>query len=156
MSAVTATINVQVLTIDELLPALAKHFGSESAFAAEPLPKLPGVYVWSADGRVLYIGSASSLARRVGDERWWIAGHEPEEQWAVTVVHMLKIYNATVQWVATTDHADAVLLERRLIEWHRTCTGMAPLVVGWEAKKGSPREVGEQWAQELWKREFGQ
>ena len=152
----TATINVQVLTVDELLPAVAEHFGSDSAFTSDPLPELPGVYVWSADSRVLYLGSAASLAKRVGDEKSWIAGHEPDEQWAVTVVHTLKIYNATVQWVATADHTDAVLLERRLIEWHRTCTGMAPLVVGWEAKKGSPRKAGEQWAQELWNRKFGQ
>jgi hypothetical protein len=70
----------------------------------------------------------------VGDEKWWIAGHEPDSQWEVTVIHMLKIYNAMVQWVATPDHADALLLERRLIEWHRACTGMAPPAVGWEAK----------------------
>lgn len=155
MSAMTATISVQVLTVDELLPAVAEHFGSESDFIASPLPELPGVYVWSTDGRVLYVGSAASLAKRVGDEKWWIAGHEPDEQWEVTVIHMLKIYNATVQWVTTPDHADALLLERRLIEWHRACTGTAPLIVGWEAKKESPRRAGEQWARELWKRKLG-
>ncbi|MER8162194.1 hypothetical protein [Streptomyces sp. NPDC094472] len=94
----TATINVQVLTVDELLPAVVEHFGSESASTSDPLPELPGIYVWSADGRVLCIGSAASLAKRVGDEKWWIAGHQPDNQWAVTVVHMLKVYNATVQW----------------------------------------------------------
>ncbi|MBD0736058.1 hypothetical protein [Streptomyces sp. CBMA29] len=152
----TAAISVQVLTVDELLTAMAEHFGSEHTFLTDHLPNLPGVYVWSTDDRVVYIGSAASLAKRVSDEKGWIAGHEPDEQWAVTVVHMLKIYNATVQWVATADHAEALLLERRLIEWHRTCTGMGPLVVGWEAKKESPRKAGEMWAQELWKRKFGQ
>jgi hypothetical protein len=156
VSAMTATISVQVLTVDELLPAVTEHFGSEHTFMADSLPQLPGIYVWSTDDRVLYIGSAASLAGRVGDEKGWIAGHKPDEQWEVTVVHMLKIYNATVRWIPTTDHADAVLLERRLIEWHRACTGLAPLVVGWEAKKGSPRKTGEQWAQELWSRKFGQ
>lgn len=59
---------------------------------------------------------------------------------------MLKIHDADVQWVVTEDYAEAELLERRLIEWHRACTGIAPLAVGWNAKKGSPREAGEQWA----------
>ena len=148
-------ISVQVLTIDELQPAVVEHFGSARAFQADLLPRLPGAYVWSADGRVLYIGSAASLAKRVGDEKYWIAGHEPDEAWEVSVVHTLRIHDATVQWVVTEDYADAQLLERRLIEWHRACTGIAPLAVGWNAKKGSPREAGQQWARALWNREFG-
>ncbi|WP_152523113.1 hypothetical protein [Nocardiopsis potens] len=149
-------LSVQILTVDELLPAAAEHFGSECTFRTEPLPMAPGVYVWSTDRRVLYIGSAKSLAARVGDEKGWIAGYAPDDYWEVSVVHMLTVYSATVQWIATADHEGAVLLERRLIEWHRACVGMAPLVVGWEAKEGSPRKAAEQWAQRLWIRKFGQ
>lgn len=69
---------------------------------------------------MLYVGSAKSLKARVGDELGWIAGHETTERWSVTVVHMLKVFDAAVSWVATDTHEDAVLLERRLIEWHRT------------------------------------
>lgn len=75
---------------------------------------------------------------------------------------MLKVHAATVSWIVTADKAGALLLERRLIEWHRTCVGMAPLVVGWEAKAerrddGKPHgrfAAAERWARALWIEEF--
>jgi hypothetical protein len=63
---------------------------------------------------------------------------------------MLKIHHARPQWLTTSDHDEALLLERRLIEWHRVRVGIAPIVTGWEAKVGSKREDAERWARVLW------
>lgn len=63
---------------------------------------------------------------------------------------MLKVLDASASWVITDTHAEAQQLERRLIEWHRTCVGTAPILVGWNAKEGSPRAAAERWAQQLW------
>lgn len=107
---------------------------------------------------MLYIGKASSLAVRLGYEQAEVTAHNPATDWHYTVIHMLKLHAATVGWIVTADEADATLLERRLIEWHRACVGMAPLVVGWEAKDdGKPhgRFAAEQWARTLWMRESG-
>jgi hypothetical protein len=148
----TASISVEVLTVDELRPVIADHFGSVRNFTSGPPPADPGVYVWSADRGVLYIGKAAALTQRIGYEASLISAHDPVSAWQVSVIHMLKVHSATVEWMTTTDLADAELLERRLIEWHRTCVGMAPLVVGWEAKPNSPRKAAELWAQELWRK----
>jgi hypothetical protein len=61
-----------------------------------------------------------------------------------------------VRWIPTADADDAKTLERRLIEWHRTCVGIAPVIVGWEAKAGSPRGLAETWARVLWNQEHGE
>jgi len=148
-------VSVDVLTVDELGPAVSAHFGSQRLFTSGPPPDSSGAYVWSSDPAVLYIGSAASLARRLGDYRKWIAGYDPESDWEVSVVHMLKVHQADVQWVTTSSHDQAKELERRLIEWHRACVGIAPLVVGWEAKADSPREAAERWARKLWLEKHG-
>jgi len=145
-----ADITVQVLTLDELEPAITRHFGSGRSFAFGTLPSDPGVYVWTSDGRVVYIGSAKSLSRRVGDEQDMVQAYDPATEWHYSVIYVLKVHGAQVGWVTTTDHADAELLERRLIEWHRACVGIAPVAVGWDAKKDSPRLKAEKWARELW------
>ncbi len=98
---------------------------------------------------MLYVGSAASLHKRLTSFVKWLSGHEPLVSWQVSVIHMLKIHGGTVRWVQTADHPEAILLERRLIEWHRACTGIAPLVVAWEAKEGSPRAAVEGWARKL-------
>jgi hypothetical protein len=133
-----ADITVQVLTLDELEPAVTYHFGSARVFEFGTLPSRPGVYVWFSDSRVVYIGSAKSLSQRAGWEQGEVKSYEPATEWHYSVIHALKIQNAQVGWITTSDHSDAELLERRLIEWHRTCTGIAPIAVGWDAKKDSP------------------
>lgn len=151
---------MQVLSVDDLSPALSEHsveVGAHRIFGIgtgvdeiAAVPRKPGVYVWDTDGAVLYIGSAASLYKRLTDYAKWLAGYKPNERWEVSVIHMLKIHRSTVRWVQTTHHAEAMRLERRLIEWHRASVGIAPLVVGWEAKAGSPRADAERWAQGLW------
>lgn len=152
MSNMPAAISIDVLTVEELTSALTDHFGSERNFTAGTPPRSPGVYVWSTKQAVLYVGSAASLARRLGNYESWIAGYDPESAWEVTVIHMLKVHHASVQWITTSSHDEALELERQLIEWHRACVGMAPLVTGWEAKRGSKREAAERWARNLWDR----
>jgi hypothetical protein len=139
-----------VLTVAELAPALQRHLGTAVAWRDGPAPAAPGVYVWSARGAVLYIGSAASLARRLADYDGWIAGYDPQERWEVSVIHMLKTHGADVSWIPTLDYDDALILESRLIEWHRAAVGIAPVVVGWEAKKKSRRAASQTWAQSLW------
>ncbi|WP_147449534.1 hypothetical protein [Actinomadura pelletieri] len=139
-----------VLLVDELRPAFDNHFGTKRHLLSGEPPTDPGVYVWSSIGRMLYIGSAKSLAVRLAKEQGLIDGHDPDNEWEVTVIHQLKRFDATVEWVPTVSHRDALTLERRLIEWHRACTGNAPPVAGWEAKRGSRRWLAERWARKLW------
>lgn len=70
-------------------------------------------------------------------------------------MHMLTVHQASVQWITTSSHEAALDLERRLIEWHRACVGIAPPVVGWEAKRESPRQAAENWARDLWRQTYG-
>lgn len=79
----------------------------------------------------------------------------PSTTGTTRVIHMLKLHEASVQWIITADSDEALELERRLIEWHRTCVAMAPLMVGWESKEGR-RHRSEEWARDLWRRTFGQ
>jgi hypothetical protein len=144
------TLAVDVLSLEELAPALNEHFGSPRIFEVGEPPIRPGVYIWSRNDAVLYIGSAASLTRRLTDYQRWINGYDPDLAWEVSVVHMLKIHHARPQWLTTSDHDEALLLERRLIEWHRVRVGIAPIVTGWEAKVGSKREDAERWARVLW------
>jgi hypothetical protein len=146
-------VAIDVCTVMELAPALSEHFGTSRALTKGAPPIGPGVYVWSREDAVLYVGSAASLLRRLADYQRWIDGYDPDSSWQVSVVHMLRTQDATVQWVITGSHGDALTLERRLIEWHRACVGVAPIVTGWEAKTGSPRAYAERWARVLWLRE---
>lgn len=142
----------EVLTIEDLQPALQEHFQGAASFGTAEPPSRSGVYIWydPDDDGVLYVGSAKSLAARLGNERGWICGHDPATMWEVSVVHMLKLHSAEVVWVETVDHDDALILESRLIEWHRANVGVAPLIVGWEAKADSKRGLSERWARNLW------
>jgi GIY-YIG catalytic domain len=146
------SVAVDVLSLQELAPALIEHFGEPRAFELGVPPGEPGIYVWSSEDAVLYVGSAASLARRLTDYRRWIDGYDPETDWEVSVVHMLKTHHARSQWLTTSNHDEALKLERRLIEWHRARVGIAPIVTGWEAKAGSGREEAERWARAIWLR----
>ncbi|MEV6377763.1 hypothetical protein [Micromonospora musae] len=146
----TALISITVLEVAEFAPALRHHFGTARTWRHGPPLAAPGVYVWAAKGAVLYIGSAASLADRLAGYHGWITKYNPEERWEVSVIHMLKTHGANVCWLPTIDHPDALLLESRLIEWHRAKVGIAPVVVGWEAKTKSRRAAAETWARNLW------
>lgn len=148
-----------VLTLAELGPAVQKKLGHPEQFHNDgPPPAEPGCYVWTtnpdggedpADHAVVYIGSAASLARRLSNYDGWIQGHEPDLYWSVTVIHMLHDLDATVRWITVNSHDTAKQLERLLIEWHRTRVGAAPPIVGWDAKKGSPRAAAQDEARAL-------
>ncbi|MFD7621674.1 hypothetical protein [Streptomyces sp. NPDC059802] len=149
---------IKVLHITGLLPALRAHFaGAQEApqeFTQGAIrPGSPGVYVWSDPrGAVLYIGCAVCLSARIRDQEGWVDQYVPAERWTLSVIHMFKEHQAQVSWVETADHEEALELERRLIEWHRAETGVAPPAVGWECKPGSRRERAQLWAQDLWRR----
>jgi hypothetical protein len=149
---------IKVLHITELLPALREHFaGTQDApqefTQGQIRPGSPGVYVWTDPrGAVLYIGCALCLSARIQDQEGWVDEYIPAERWTLSVIHMFKEHQAQVSWVETPDHDQALELERRLIEWHRAETGVAPPAVGWECKPGSRRERAQIWAQALWRR----
>jgi hypothetical protein len=159
------TLEIPALTVDELEPALMEHFAEKLRMPVEeflaiakfppswstgPAPLSDGVYVWEIDNKVLYIGSGCPLSRRLGDYDRWLAGAQPDSQWEVSVVYILKTMNASRRWVTTDSDRDALLLERRLIEWHRACTGIAPFVTGWAPSRDSHRWHGQRWARALW------
>jgi hypothetical protein len=153
----TTHVTIEVLAVEELAPALTKHFCAQPpAWQSGPAPATPGTYVWTtrasgeAAGAVLYIRSAASLQRMLADYAGWIDGYDPEERWEVSAIHMLKQSRALVRWLPTADHAEALILESRLIEWHRTEVGIALIVTGWNAKKRSRREESQTWARDLW------
>lgn len=85
----TAVISIVVLEVVELEPALRRHFGTATTWRCGTPPAAPGVYVWSARGGVLYIGSAASLVKRLADYGGWITKYNPGDRWEVSVVHML-------------------------------------------------------------------
>jgi hypothetical protein len=104
---------------------------------------------------VVYIGRhRTSLRRRVEGERRDAERHNPETHWIASVIHTIKLHNATCCWIETRDADEAALLEKRLIEWHRACTNIAPLAVGWASKSGTPQGEARAWARDLWNRNF--
>lgn len=152
------SLEVQVLEARELEEVLARSVEDglmkDSAWREDvPAPQEPGVYVWAASGLVVYVGKAGSLADRLGYEQRLRDGYEPAgDRWEVSVVHMLRVYRAKPMWARAwaRDPEAALKVERRLIEWHRACVGIAPLAIGWDTKPGSPREQAETMARELW------
>jgi hypothetical protein len=162
------TLEIPALTLDELEPALMEHFAEQLGMPVEelamanfppswsttdePAPVSDGVYVWDVDNKVLYIGSGCPLSSRLGDYDRWLEGARPDPQWEVSVVNILRTMNASRRWVITDSDRDARLLERRLIEWHRACTGIAPFLTGWAPNRNSQRWHGQRWARALWER----
>lgn len=82
-----AELRVPVLTVDELEDAVAVHDSEQGrkpgCFRSDKPPAEPGVYVWStgANHKVLYIGSAANLNKRIGEEREWLS-FDPNHNWA--------------------------------------------------------------------------
>jgi hypothetical protein len=74
-----------------------------------------------ADRRVVYIRVAvSSLRARLGLEQRTVRGSVRNQS-----VNVLRRCRAVPYWIRTADREDALVLGRRLIEWHRVCAGLA-------------------------------
>ncbi|MDD5718096.1 MAG: excinuclease ABC subunit UvrC [Candidatus Krumholzibacteria bacterium] len=77
------------------------------------LPDSPGVYLHKDDrGRVLYVGKAKRLKDRV--RSYFQAGSEHEPKTAELVRHV-----ADVDYIATADEVDALVIESQLIKEYR-------------------------------------
>jgi len=80
-------------------------------------PDLPGVYLYrDAAGDVIYVGKALSLRKRLASYLPGVGGDSP--RLPVKVNEMLS-RAATVEWIATTNEVEALLLEHNLIKQHR-------------------------------------
>ena len=75
------------------------------------IPDAPGAYLFrDADGRVVYVGKARSLRKRLSN--YWGRDLHPRTEamiWAAT----------TVEWILASTEVDALLLEYNLIQEHR-------------------------------------
>lgn len=80
----------------------------------EALPDAPGVYLFKdAQGRVLYVGKAASLRKRVRSYfRGRPSGLDPKTQRLVE-------RTSSVEWIETGSEPEALLLEDQLIKRHR-------------------------------------
>src|SRR5919106_4628973 len=75
------------------------------------LPDAPGVYLFkSADGRVLYVGKAKSIRKRVGSHFSGRSARGADEMLARV---------ETIDFVATANESEALLAEQRFIKQHR-------------------------------------
>ena len=80
-------------------------------------PDLPGVYLYrDAAGDVLYVGKASSLRKRLASYLPAVNGERG--RLPVKVSEMVE-KAAGVEWIVTTNEAEALLLENNLIKQHR-------------------------------------
>lgn len=79
----------------------------------KPTPDQPGVYLMKdAQGRVVYVGKAKSLKKRLSS--YWRAGAERP----VKTRRLLSAVKG-LEWIVTGTEAEAVLLEATLIKRHR-------------------------------------
>lgn len=78
---------------------------------ARSVPREPGVYLWKdAQGRILYVGKAQDLRTRVAH----YLGPQVDERH-----RLLQEESADVEFVATTNVKEALVLEQNLIKKHR-------------------------------------
>jgi excinuclease ABC subunit C len=76
------------------------------------VPELPGVYLWKdAAGRVLYVGKAKALRRRM---RQYLGGHDER---AMVPEMMSRV--ASFDYVVTANEVESLILENNLIKEHR-------------------------------------
>ncbi len=93
------------------------HEGSsaEDASVAEQVasvPERPGVYLWKdAEGKVLYVGKAKALRRRM---RQYLGGHDEREQ-----IPLLMERVAGFDYIVTESEVDSLVLEKNLIRQFR-------------------------------------
>jgi excinuclease ABC subunit C len=84
-----------------------------SALRPEPsqIPDLPGAYLFrDADGRVVYVGKARSLRKRLAS--YWGKPLHPRTEAMVAAA-------TTVEWIVASTEVDALMLEYNLIQEHR-------------------------------------
>jgi excinuclease ABC subunit C len=84
-----------------------------SAPRPEPsqIPDLPGAYLFrDGDGRVVYVGKARSLRKRLAN--YWGKPLHPRTEAMVTAA-------ASVEWIVASTEVDALMLEYNLIQEHR-------------------------------------
>ena len=84
-----------------------------SAIRPEPsqIPDLPGAYLFrDADGRVIYVGKARSLRKRLAN--YWGKPLHPRTEVMVAAA-------SSVEWIVASTEVDALMLEYNLIQEHR-------------------------------------
>jgi excinuclease ABC subunit C len=75
------------------------------------IPDAPGAYLFrDADGRVIYVGKASSLRKRLAN--YWSRPLHPRTEAMVDAA-------AGVEWIVASGEVDALMLEFNLIQRHR-------------------------------------
>ena len=78
---------------------------------ASSIPDLPGAYLFrDADGRVIYVGKARSLRKRLAN--YWSRPLHPRTEAMVSSA-------ASVEWMLASGEVDALMLEYNLIQRHR-------------------------------------
>jgi excinuclease ABC subunit C len=79
--------------------------------ATSSIPDAPGAYLFrDEDGRVVYVGKASSLRKRLAS--YWTRPLHPRTQAMVDAA-------ASVEWIVASGEVDALMLEFNLIQRHR-------------------------------------
>jgi excinuclease ABC subunit C len=75
------------------------------------IPDLPGAYLFrDADGRVVYVGKARSLRKRLAN--YWSRPLHPRTE-------AMMASAASVEWIVASGEVDALMLEYNLIQRHR-------------------------------------
>ncbi|HEX6230369.1 MAG TPA: excinuclease ABC subunit UvrC [Actinomycetota bacterium] len=84
---------------------------SVSRPTASTIPDAPGAYVFrDEDGRVIYVGKARSLRKRLSN--YWGRELHPRTEAMMTAA-------ASVEWIVASGEVDALMLEYNLIQEHR-------------------------------------
>ncbi|HEX5937848.1 MAG TPA: excinuclease ABC subunit UvrC [Actinomycetota bacterium] len=79
--------------------------------ASSTIPDAPGAYLFrDADGRVVYVGKAGSLRKRLAS--YWSRPLHPRTQAMVDAAE-------AVEWIVASGEVDALMLEFNLIQQHR-------------------------------------
>jgi excinuclease ABC subunit C len=79
--------------------------------ATSSIPDAPGAYLFrDEDGRVIYVGKASSLRKRLAS--YWTRPLHPRTEAMVDAA-------ASVEWIVASGEVDALMLEFNLIQRHR-------------------------------------
>ena len=75
------------------------------------IPDAPGVYLFrDADGRVVYVGKALSLRKRLAS--YWAKPQHPRTEAMLAAAR-------SVEWIVASGEVDALMLEYNLIQQHR-------------------------------------
>lgn len=78
---------------------------------ASSVPDQPGAYLfWDADGRVVYVGKARSIRKRLAS--YWGRPLHPRTEAMMSTA-------ASVEWIVASTEVDALMLEYSLIKEHR-------------------------------------